>query len=71
MAKVVMFPQKRKLPKGVEERLYEIAKEYVEALYAAAILIDLETDKPTQEEFMDLVGETFAEGICEAIDELE
>lgn len=71
MAKVVMFPQKKKLPKGMEERLREIAKDYVGVLYATAILMDLETDKPTQEELMDLVGMAFAEGICEAIDEMD
>ena len=66
-----MFPQKKKLPKSVEKRIFEIAKEYVDVLYAAAILMDLETDKPTEEEMMDLVGEAFAKGICEAIDEME
>ena len=71
MARVVMFPQKKKLPKGVEKRLFEIAKDYVETLYAAAIIMDLESDKPTREEIMELVGAAFAEGICEAIEELD
>lgn len=71
MAKVVMFPQKKKLPKVVEEELYKVARDYVAALKAAAILIDLEQDKPTEEEFMELVGIAFAEGICEAIEELD
>lgn len=71
MAKVFLFPQKKRLPKAVEKRLHEIAKEYVEVLYSAAVLMDLEADKPTNEEIMGLVGEAFAEGICEAIDEMD
>ena len=71
MAKVIMFPQKKKLPKGVEERLHEIAKEYVDVLYSVAVLMDLEQDKPTPEEVMELVGMTFADGICDAIDEMD
>lgn len=70
MAKVVMFPQKKKLPKGVEEHLRRIAKEYVETLASAVLLMDLEMDRPTQEEIMGLVEATFCEGICEAIEEM-
>ena len=71
MAKVIMFPQKKKLPKGVEERLREIAKEYVNVLYSVAVLMDLEQDKPAPEEVMEMVGMAFADGICEAIDEMD
>lgn len=71
MAKVVMFPQRKKLPKGIEDRLYEVAKDYVATLKMAVVLMDLEEDKPTQEEMMELVGTAFARGICDAIDELE
>ena len=71
MAQVVMFPQKKKLPKGIEENLRKVAKDYVEVLYAAAVLFDLETDKPTYEELMGLVATAFAEGISDALDELE
>ena len=71
MAKVVMFPQKKKLPKGVEEHLCEIAKDYIATLRSAVILMDLELDKPTQEEIMALVEEAFTKGIYEAIDELD
>ena len=71
MAKVVMFPQKKKLPRVVEERLYEVAKEYVGTLKMAAILMDLERDKPSEEEFMQLVGIAFADGIVEAIENLD
>ena len=70
MAKVVMFPQKKKLPEGVEKRLGEVAKDYVGVLRAAVTLMELEGDKPTDEEIMNLVGEAFAKGILEAIDEM-
>ena len=71
MAKVVMFPTKKRLPKGVEDEITRIAKEYVAALRAAAILMDLETEKPTQEEMMKLVADAFTDGIYEAIEEME
>ena len=66
-----MFPQKKKLPKGVEERLCKIAKDYVATLRAAVMIMDLESDKPTQEEIMELVEQAFTKGIYEAIEELD
>lgn len=71
MAKVYAFPTKRKLPGGMEKELRQIAKNYIEALYATVVLFDLETDKPTYEEVMELVAEAFTEGIEEAIEELD
>lgn len=71
MAKVLMFPQKKKLPKGMEESLTKIAKDYVATLYATVTLMELEADKPTQEEIMEMVGQVFTDAIYEAIDELE
>ena len=71
MAKVVMFPQKKKLPKGLEENLHIIAKDYVATLKAIVMIMELEADKPTQEEIMELVGAAFADGINEAIEEME
>lgn len=71
MAKVLLFPQKRTLPKDMEERLYQIAKDYIETLYATMVIMDIpDMDKPTYEEVLALVSEAFAEGICNAIDEL-
>ena len=67
MAKVVTFPQKKKLPKVIESRLCGIAKEYVAAIQAAVVLMELE---PTQEEMMELVAEAFLKGIIEAIDDV-
>ena len=70
MAKVYMFPKERKLPSGVEKRLKEVAKSYVEVLYATATLFELEGDTPSNEEVMRLVETAFAKGIIEAVDEL-
>lgn len=71
MAKVYMFPEQKKLPKGIEERLNEIAKDYVATLQAAVVIMGVERDAPTEEEFMELIGEAFAKGIYDAINELE
>ena len=71
MAKVYAFPTKRKLPAGMEKELKKVAKNYVETLYATVILFDLESDKPSYEEIMELVAEVFSEGIYEAIDDLD
>ena len=70
MAKVYIFPQEKKLPAGMEKRLKEVAKEYVETLYATMTLFGLESEPPTMEEVQKMVEKTFAEGIIEAIDEL-
>lgn len=71
MAKVYAFPMKKKLPSGVEKDIKRIAKDYVEVLYAAATLLNLENDPPSPDEMQDMVAAAFAEGIVEAIDELE
>ena len=71
MAKVYVFPTKRKLPGGMEKELKLVAKRYVETLYATVTLLGLESEPPTYEEVMELVAEAFAEGIFEAIDELD
>lgn len=71
MAKVYAFPMKKKLPSGVEKVIKRIAKDYVEVLYAAATLLNLENDPPSPDEMQDMVAAAFAEGIVEAIDELE
>lgn len=71
MGEVVMFPVKKKLPKGIEEHLYEIAKDYVETLQSTLML--LSNDEYTQEDFEEiheLVAYTYTKGIDEAIDNL-
>lgn len=71
MAKVMMFPQRKKLPMCIEERLYDIAKQYVETLRACVLLMDVEQDRPTEEEFMELIAEAYSNAIYKAIDELD
>ena len=72
MAKVYMFPEKKKLPKNLEKRLKEIAKEYMEVVYAIAVLLGVEdTDQPEYMEVMELIAEAFGEGVADAIDEFE
>ena len=71
MAKVYAFPQQKALPSGMEEELYKVAKDYVAALYAIVTLFELEEDKPTYDEVLDLVAEAFSDGIYEAISELD
>ena len=71
MAKVMMFPQKKKLPKGMEAELHKLGKEYIETLYATMVLMSLEAEKPTYEEVLGLVEMAFAEGISNAIENLE
>ena len=70
MAKVYIFPQEKKLPAGMEKRLKEVAKEYVEVLYATMTLFGLEGEPPSTEEVQKLVEVAFVEGIIEAIDDL-
>ena len=72
MAKVVMFPQKKKLPGGIEKRLNEITKEYVEVLQALIILLDVDvSDTQQYNEVLLMVQEAFTKGILAAVDELE
>ena len=71
MAKIYAYPTKRKIPSGLEEHLRKVAKDYVETLYAIVTIFELETEKPTYEEVLELVAESFAEGIYDAIEELD
>ena len=71
MAKVYMFPEKKKIPSGMKDELRRIAKDYVGVIYAIATLLELEAEPITEDEIMELVAEIFSEGICEAIEELD
>ena len=71
MTKIYAFPEKKRLPSGMKEELYKVAKDYVGVLYGIVTLFDLEADKPTYDEVMDMVAEAFRDGIYEAIGELE
>jgi hypothetical protein len=71
MAKVYMFPVKKKLPEGMERDLRRVARDYVAVLQAIMIIYGLESDPPSHEEILEMVYTTFAEGIYEAIDQLD
>lgn len=69
MAKVIAFPAKNKLPGGIEKRLHEIAKEYIEVIQAYSLLVDI-TDDDAYQEAVDLIAEAYAEGIIKAVEEM-
>lgn len=72
MCTVYEFPTKVKLPKQIEERLFGLAWDYVDALYNA--LDDLCEDNANYEEMEEvgkLVSEVFTQGLDKAIDEYE
>ena len=72
MAKVILFPEHTKLPKETEERIHEIAKEYIEVLNTTKILLGIEdVNDPTFEEVCNLAGQVFAEGLANAIEKSE
>lgn len=72
MGKVVMFPEKKKLPSCIEKRLNEITKEYVEVLQALVILLDVNiSDDRQYDEVLEMVQEAFARGILAAVEEME
>lgn len=55
----------------MEKDLRRVAREYVAVLQAIMIIYGLESDPPSYEEILEMVSTTFAEGICEAIDQLD
>lgn len=72
MAKVLLFPQKKRIPTSIEKRLNEIAKEYVEVLQALLILLDVDLSNDKEyNEILELVQEAFAKGILAAVYESE
>ena len=72
MAKVIVFPQKERLPKGLEKEVHRLAKEYIEVLYASLNLLasDL-ADKEELDRINEMVAVAYSEGLIKAIDELE
>lgn len=72
MAKVLMFPQKKTIPGGIQKRLDEIAKEYVETLEALIILLDIDLSDPIEyEEALMMVQEAFLNSIMKTVDDAE
>ena len=71
MAKVYEFPIKRKLPANMEKDLHRVASDYIAILKAIMVVFELESNPPTYEEVLEIVSIAFAEGIYEAIDQLD
>lgn len=73
MAQIYAFPVKNKLPKEIEKRLYEIAQDYLDALYTAlVILCEEEYDDPMNyEDVLKLVSEAYVDGLNEAIERMD
>lgn len=72
MAIVLEFPKKKELPKEIEAKLQDVAKNYVETLYVA--LSTLTSDNPTQEELVEvheMVSNAYIQGLTDAINEIE
>ena len=74
VAKVYEFPNliiERKLSKDIEEKLEQIAKDYIDLVYANLMI--LSNDGSSQNDFKEineLVSRTFAKEIEKTIDEL-
>ena len=72
MAKVYMFPQKKKLPSSLEDRLNKIGREYIELLYASLSIMCIDSsDQAEMEEITALVTQAYADGMLEAINEMD
>ena len=71
MGKVLLFPQKERLPKNLEKKLHEIAREYVEVLFASLnLLSDEEASIERMDEVTEMVSNAYYEGLNNAVDEL-
>lgn len=72
MAQVYVFPEKKKLPKRIEEGVKKNAREYMELLYGTLLLLSEEgVDQMSYEEIVQLVTEAYLDGLNDAIDELD
>ena len=71
MGKVLLFKQKKELPKAMEEEIHRIAKDYMKVLYAAFEYFEDECNsREEMEEVNSLVVIAYANGIEKAINEL-
>ena len=72
MAKVLMFPQKKTVPGGIQKRLDEIAKEYIEAIEALIILLDIDLSNDSEYlEALEMVQTAFGKSIMKTVNEDE
>jgi hypothetical protein len=71
MAKVYMFPEKKKLPANFGEQIWKLGKEYMQTVYAVAKVLGVDDpDQPEYMEVMELIAEAFGEGISAAMIEI-
>ena len=71
MGEVLLFKQKKELPKAMEEEIHRIAKDYMEVLYAAFDYFEDECNSYEELEAVNnLVVSAYADGIEKAINEL-
>ena len=71
MGEVLLFKQKKELPKAMEEELHRIAKDYMEVLYAAFEYFEDECNSHEEmKEVNSLVVSAYADGIEKAINKL-
>lgn len=71
MCKVYEFPMKKELPKGMEERLDKVVREFV--CIIGENLVALYGDDPTEkeyDEFMEYIMMVYMELLEKAVDEL-
>lgn len=72
MAKVIAFPEKKQLSRELKERLYGVAKDYIDVLYDALDgFVDDEYDYEGFKEVNEMVAKIYQEGLNIAIDEME
>lgn len=72
MCKIVYYPQKKELPKELREKVYGVARDYVDVLYEALeYFVADEYDYQTIDEVNQLVIKVYAEGLNYVVDEYE
>lgn len=72
MAMMYEFPKKRELPKEFEDRIYEVAKDYVETLKDISdALINDPWDEEEAFEIGELVIKAYAEALEMAMEDLD
>lgn len=72
MCEVIAFPSKKQISKETEEKLYKVAKDYIEVLYEAMdAYIDEDDDLEGLELIHNAVAKTYAEALAAAIEELD
>ena len=72
MEKVIVFPQKERLPKSLEKEVHRLAKWYIEVLYTLLNLLAGDyADKEELDSINEMVTVAYTEGLIKAINELE